>query len=319
MVKSGLKRRDFWVKDLRVEGTVTGPGTVNFCEKTNIWYVDKGKTSGVSGDGSSWDEAFLTITEAISSANDYDVIYIGPGFYTETATQTITQVGLKIIGCNSSGKTRGPCGMKGPSGGVTTPIITINDNSNDVEIRNIAFIATGAGKAIQLGSTNASAYTWRTHIHDCAFFGDGVGTYAIAVKGAVTNPSAGAFTDVAECVVEDCFFYDWITAAICTYGTRMMNKNNVIFLGTAGAIGIVLGTGRPWAVITYNQILGINSSSDQCIKITGDVANFIMDRNTVLNTNADAITQDTGIASISSENYVAVTGGVYSVFDTTNA
>jgi hypothetical protein len=114
----------------------------------------------------------------------------------------------------------------------------------------------------------ATGYVWRTHIHDCAFFGDDTGTYAIAVYGATTTPSAGNFPDVAECVVEDCFFYAWATAAICTYGTRIANKNNMIFVPVNG-VGIVLGCGRPFSEISGNKIIG-KASGDTGIKITGD-------------------------------------------------
>lgn len=257
----------------------------------DVYFVDKAGGVDTNNGLGDWSNAFKTITAAVAAAGDYDTILVGPGFYTEAAVITITQIGLKIIGLNSSGKTRGPCAMKTPTAAGAMLSLTSNTGStgaNDCEIANLAFIATSGQKAIQLG-TAAEGYLWRTHIHNCAFFGDDTGTYAVAVYGATTTPSAGAFPDVAECVVEDCYFYSWATAATCVYGTRVSVKNNVIFLTGAGDIGIVIGTGRPMGECTGNKILGANNTGDIGIKITGDAATHIIDRNTILNTHGVAI------------------------------
>ena len=284
---------------------------VQVIKDSQIWYVDKGKTGpAVSGDGLSWDKAFLTITEAIAAAGNYDIIFIAPGFYTEAAELTVTQVGLKIFGLNSSGKTRGPCAMKTPT--VAGPMLTIAVNANDVEIAGLGFIATSGHEAIVLGGA-ATGYVWRPHIHDCAFFGDDVGTYAIGVYGATTTPSAGAFPDCAEAVVENCHFYAWATAcaSLCIYGTRVMVRNNTLFI-IAGATGIAVGTGRPFSEISGNKINGVNST-DVGIRITGDAATWICEKNILLNLSL-GVTQDVGIAAIASNNFIHEgTGAVTSV------
>lgn len=234
----------------------------------NAWCVDKSVTT--TGDGKCWKSAFKTITEAFAAAGDYDTIIVAAGFYTEAATITVTQIGLKLMGMNTSGKTRGPVAMKTPTAAGAILSLTssaASTGANDMEICNIGFIATSGQKGIQLG-TASTGYLWRTHIHDCGFFGDGSGTYAIGNYGATTTPSAGAFPDVAECVVENCFFYAWATAAICTYGTRVANKDNFICT-PAGGVGIVLGCGRPFSEISGNKILGVNST-DTGILITGN-------------------------------------------------
>lgn len=230
----------------------------------NVWYVDKSVST--TGDGKCWSSAFKTVTEAVSAIGNYDTIIIAPGFYTEVATQTITETGITIKGLNTSGKTRGPCALKGPSGGVTTPIITLAINANDIEICNLGFIATGAGKAIQLGDA-ATGYVWRTHIHDCSFFGDDVGTYGIGNYGITTTPAAGNFPDVAECVVENCHFYAWVSA-LAPYGTRVLMRNNTIFVPVNGN-GIILGCGRPFVEVTHNKIIG-KESGDTGILVTGN-------------------------------------------------
>jgi len=277
-----------------------------------VWHVDKTNCS-VTGDGKSWESAFLTLTEAFAVAGDWDTIFVGPGFYTEAAAITVTQVGLKLIGCNSSGKTRGPCAMKTPT--AAGHMLILAANANDFECSNMGFIATGAYNAITLG-TAASGNVWRTHIHDCGFFGDSVGQFAVAVYGATVTPAAGAFPDCAECVIERNFFYLWgigSLGAVCAYGTRAMVRDNVFFL-EAAATGIVAGNGRPYGVYTGNFFSGVNST-DVGIRQTGAVNTQIISHNTFLNCSL-AITQDVGIASISSENYIAVANGTYSVFDT---
>ncbi len=81
-----------------------------------VWYVDKTNRT-TSGNGKTWERAFTTVTAALAAAGTDDVILIGPGFYTEAATLTLTSshARLKIIGVNSTGKTRGPVGLKTPT------------------------------------------------------------------------------------------------------------------------------------------------------------------------------------------------------------
>ncbi|KKK50231.1 hypothetical protein LCGC14_3127070, partial [marine sediment metagenome] len=79
--------------------------TFNFIKQgTQIWYVDSGKTSGVSGGGLTWDTAFMTLLEAVTAAGDYDTILIAPNGIQTIASGglTITQTGLRIFGAGSS-------------------------------------------------------------------------------------------------------------------------------------------------------------------------------------------------------------------------
>ena len=71
----------------------------------NVWYVDA--SVGSSGDGTSWETAFQTITEAHTAASDGDNIIIMDGTYDEntvTGGLTITKSNLKIIGLSSKGQ-----------------------------------------------------------------------------------------------------------------------------------------------------------------------------------------------------------------------
>ncbi len=49
------------------------------CHASETWYVDGSK--GQSGDGKSWETAFVTIAEAIAAAADSDTVVVGPGDY----------------------------------------------------------------------------------------------------------------------------------------------------------------------------------------------------------------------------------------------
>ena len=260
-----------------------------------VWHVDKSVST--TGDGKCWKSAFKTITEAFTAAGNYDTILVAPGFYTEAACITVTQIGLKLKGMNSSGKTRGPVGMKTPTAaGSMLKLTSATDSTgaNDMEICNMCFIATSGQKAIELG-TAATGYLWRTHIHDCAFFGDGSGTYAIGVYGATTTPQAGAFPDVAECVVENCYFYAWATAATCVYGTRHKVTNNFMCVPNGG-VGIVLGAGRPFDDVSKNRILGVGTCTG--ILITGDSDGSVLVYDNAIANCSTPLTQDVSDAGV---------------------
>jgi len=71
-----------------VKLTVTGPLGSDTESKemyiqvaNNLWYVDG--TVGGSGDGTSWETAFMTIAEGITAAGDYDLVLVADGTYNE--------------------------------------------------------------------------------------------------------------------------------------------------------------------------------------------------------------------------------------------
>lgn len=233
---------------------VSGAG-VQVVKDSQIWYVDKNKTSpAASGDGLTWDQAFLTVTEAVAAAGDYDVIFIGHGVYSEAATLAITQTGLKIFGAGSSGFIWGPTSLKSDT--AADHLITID--CNEVEIAGLDFICNTTSKnAIQMGATTT---TYKTHIHDCHFGGGG--TTNIGINCDTTQ-------DTVDMHVDRCEFYNYSTAGIYLSGTRCKITNNLFFVPAAG-IGIDnsndTGANRPDKLIAGNMILGSNST-DTGIKI----------------------------------------------------
>ena len=254
---------------------------------SQIWYVDKNKTGpAVSGDGLTWDKAFLTITEAVAAAGDYDIIFIGHGVYSEAATVAITQLGLKIFGAGTSGYIWGPTSMK--SNTAADHMLTIN--SNEVEIAGLDFITNTTSKnAIQMSSTTT---TYKVHIHDCHFGGGG--TTNIGINCSLTQ-------DTVDMHVERCEFYNYSTAAIVLSGTRTKVTDCLFFVPAAG-IGIDIrdtGANRPDKLISGNKIIGSNST-DTGIKLPSTEptpGTILIDGNTVTNCNVN-ITETKSIEGI---------------------
>lgn len=256
---------------------ISGSG-VQVVKDSNIWYVDKNKTSPASsGDGKSWENAFLTVTEAISAAGNYDIIFIGQGVYSEAATLTITQTGLKIFGAGTSGYIWGPTSLKSD----TCADHLIKVEANGVEIAGLDFIAnTNAKDAIRLATT---ADIYKTHIHDC-HFGASNGEYGVYI---------GDTYDAVDTHIERCEFNDLVTAGIRLNGTRCKVTNCLFFVPASG-IGIeyVPDTGdRPNSAILHNYMMG-SSSSDTGIKITNSptAGTFIIADNYIANCNTSITT-----------------------------
>lgn len=234
------------------EQGVAGIG-IQVVRDSQIWYVDKNKANEVSGDGLSWDNAFLTLTEAVAAAGDYDIIFMGHGVYSEAATIAITQTGLKIFGAGTSGYIWGPTSLK--SNTAADHMITIN--CNGVEIAGLDFITNTTSKnAIQMSDT---ATTYKTHIHDCHFGGGGTTNSGI---------NCDLTQDTVDMHVDRCEFYNYSTAGIVLSGTRCKVTNCLFFVPASG-IGIDIrdtGANRPDKLIAGNMIIGSNSS-DTGIKI----------------------------------------------------
>jgi len=268
---------------------------VQVVKDSQIWYVDKNKTSpAASGDGLSWDQAFLTITEAIAAAGNYDIIFVGHGVYSEAATLAITQTGLKLFGAGTSGYIWGPTSLKSDT--AADHMITIN--SNEVEIAGIDFITNTTSKnAIQMSST---ATTYKIHIHDCHFGGGGTTNIGI---------NCSTVQDSVDMHVDRCEFYNYSTAGIVLSGTRTKITNCLFFVPAAG-IGIDVrdtGGNRPDKLLSGNMILG-SASTDTGIKLPATqptAGTILIYNNCITNCNTNITTGKSEAGIVANQTYAS--------------
>ena len=248
---------------------------------------------------------YNTITAALAIAGDYDIIYVFQGVWTEAATLNITQTGLKLFGCQTSGHQWGQPSIKGS--GTNTSIITVN--ANQVEIAYLSIHQPVAYAGIRVTTTGDF---WRTHIHDCYFGGNSAGTYGVVMGD--TTAGGGAFgqtTDAPCTVVERCYFTNWTTAAIffnCGAGSSVRNNVIQVEANASGIIYYTNGTSRPDAFILDNRFTARSNSTSTGISITNTpTAGYLMiDGNHFIVFGSDnlCITKRTGYTGL---NYLGVT------------
>jgi len=308
-MKSGLRRSNFSVGNLNVSGTFTGatlPMKMN--ERTDYWYVDKHKTSGISGNGSTLDEAFMTLTEAVAAAGAYDVIIMGRGYYTEAATIEITstQRGLKIIGPTSGGVPTSN-GLSSATSADTILII----NADDVEISGITFWCLTNGKyGIDIGEDYDGYNNW---VHDCCFLtgnaDNDLGEYGIKANNT---------DDCVGLLIEDNYFYFMSTAAVVVGATRCTIRNNIIWSNSIG-LDLTAHTGGThsglW--VTGNHLIGRASGSTIGIKLASTEptdGHIFIGNNLVSNFNTN-ITTGKAVSSIVN-NQTAADATSYKQVDT---
>jgi len=222
--------------------TMAGFVPANMVTKGTIRYVDAGAT-GI-GDGTSWDDAFTTITAAVAASSAWDVIFVAGGDYDEGAVVNITLQGLKIIGVGNSNQMV----ARWYASAASHHILTIN--AHNVEIAGMGFYQTNDTKNAIMCSTTASfSKIW---IHDCRFDSTN-GEYGV---------HGGTTYDSQDIMIENCKFTSWQTAAIYCYCTRGHVRNNTI-VTVAAKIGIHLpatGSTRGGVFCVGNHILGVNST-----------------------------------------------------------
>ena len=220
------------------------------------FYVDAAITS--SGDGSSWENAFKTITEAIAVATTAgDKIFVAPGDYDEGATIAVVTNGLHIIGPGPD--TQNKAMIYGNAG--EYDLMTIN--AHEVVIDGIAFSdVTDTYDGIVIGGTSAS---YKVTIRNCRLDGWD-GEYGI---------QAGAVNDCPDLLIENNLFRSWNTAAIQVNCTRSCIRNNIFHVVTdkIGIEHVPAGGNRPDNVYIDNLFSGISNASTTGIKFTGAPSN----------------------------------------------
>jgi len=257
---------------------------------SNIWYVDGGKSTAVTGDGTTWDKAFLTITEAVAKAGNDDIIFIAYAVYAEAAKVAITQHGLRLIGVN-------PTRTFGGAGLITTnhsdDLMSVN--ANRVEITGLTFWCNTGGKnGIVFGETYDP---WHCYVHNCYF-----GTSAQDGSGGEYGIKLNETNDCSDTTIENCTFHDFNTAGIVIKATRS-RVENCIFQIYNGKIGIDYqqsGSVNPEGICLNNNMVGWGAGSNGCtgIQVAGAVTagRILIARNVIANceTNVTGTTVDAG-------------------------
>jgi len=287
--KDGLRRRSFSVKNLDVSGQIIGAGV--FFSSPNVWYVDSGKTTTVSGDGSDWDEAFITITEAVSAASAYDTILVKGNEttevsdYSESVTVTVTQVGLRIIGVGN-----GPEGVLWTVGTAEGTILSWA--AKDGYISGFRFRPNGAttGKAIDLAVT-ALGTTIENNIFRSTTETAAYGIYIESVSDLTIKDNV--FTSLAtaiygnasvktiyRCKILNNLFDDKIdTAGINMSARACLIKGNDFTSDTTLLIDTYKGSAGEMNIVTGNTLMCASAYETNCTGAASDnwLGNFCND------------------------------------------
>lgn len=241
---------NFWVQNQLINAANT-PGTV--------YYVDRNHNlGGSSGDGSSWDEAFLTITEAINAVNsDYTgaikkskgrntVIFIAEGYYSEVPV-TLTASDVTIIatapGSHDSTVLYGSAtagGWDAPSGG---PALTISGDNNTIYGLGFVTRSSGLHPAVRFADGGIG-----NHLINCKITKDAADscTYGIEDLGGAYNRITGceftiscktagirlysATNNSVQIIIEDCVFYGCPTGVLVDAAAHDAMIRNCTFL-----------------------------------------------------------------------------------------
>ena len=263
------------------------------------FYVDAAISS--SGDGSSWENAFKTITEAIAVATTAgDKILVAPGDYDEDATVAVATNGLHIIGPGPD--TQNKAMIYGNGGAYD--LMTIN--AHEVVIDGIAFSdVNDTYDGVVIGGSSAS---YKVTIRNCRFDGWD-GEYGI---------QAGAVNDCPDLLIENNLFRSWNTAAVQVNCTRACVRNNLFHVVTdkIGLEHVPAGGNRPDNVYINNKFSGVSNSSTTGIKFTGAPSNgtCMCGDNLFFGTWNTTITQVAAYIGI--HNYVADDAGGDTLVDT---
>lgn len=203
----------------------------------NTWYVrDVGDDDAT---GNKITEPLLTISKAVSLANDWDTIIVLPNktyttvgtgrFLVEADTPiTIDQRGLRLLGTNTSGRSWGNPMVRNTSGAGGDQLFRIN--ADDVEIAYLGFYPNKASSTgIAFSFANA---TYGSHIHDCYFKGGGAASYAVTMGDATY--------DCVSLQIERCYFQEFATACVKWYAGMGATLKDCIFRVTNSTYGVDL-------------------------------------------------------------------------------
>jgi len=226
-MKDGIKRRDFWVKNLKVDGIAEGIGVP--VTNGNSWYVDGDRSS--SGNGTSWDEGFATIQEGVTACSAGDIVYVvgrvhtdydtDPVSYAETVIIPYAASSIAIIGV-SRGRTQGGLPQIKIGAG-STAMITVR--APGCLIANIGINGYGStGGGILLDGDNSTKAAFGTSIMNCHLKNCVVTTKTANTGGAIYG---GSTQTPWQVLISGCRFYK-NEVDIAVVGTETVPQDWVI-------------------------------------------------------------------------------------------
>ncbi len=115
------------------------------------------KQGSDSNSGHSWDDAFLTISKAMTVAGIGTNVFVGPGTFTET----VTMARCNLIGYGPDNATGGTT-VKAPSDGADCIVVSNKVGANITAIQTLGTGANWTGRGIyQSGSGYSRIYRWK--------------------------------------------------------------------------------------------------------------------------------------------------------------
>jgi len=291
MVKDGLRRSNFRVKNLDVSGQVTGniANPVMVSGEGDVWYVDASKATGASGDGTTWNEAFITIAEGIAAASAGDICYVAqqthtdytgdPVSYSENMTIPYATSNFALIGV-SRGRTQG--GLPQCKVGSTTTQALLRIRAPGCLIMNLGFNGSGAtGGGILLDDDYAAKSAFGTTIVNCHFKNcNGPDVDDAKEGGAIQWTAAG---NAWQTSILGCRFYK-NAGGIVLLGTSSTRPQDILiedcdFTGMAANVDCDIwgtGTGSGFGSIhvnrcTFGQLPELGSNVNLYYDFTGSL------------------------------------------------
>lgn len=280
-ITNGLKRRiacSLWACTLWLMVVLATPGYAA------IWYVDTAQ--GVSGNGTSWHEAFKTIQEAVPWAVGSDEIWVKKGVYPLSSTITLDMKMIKIYGGFAGGETE--LGQRDIKNNTTT--------IDGLNLKRLFYIHYGAPRIDGFTLTRGTTGSYLTSnsnggailfdqcmdlvpvVINCVF----TGNVAEKLGGAIYNASSSPY-------IINCSFSGnsawWKGGAIYNAGTSMPFITNCTFTnnhaggsvggGDVGHGGAIFSEAGNYPTITNSILWGNTSFYPEDREIAGSNANNV--------------------------------------------
>jgi len=259
------------------------------------YYVDSSRSA--SGNGKEWDQAFITISEAVAASlaagGTYDTILIKgtdnaetsgtiTNDYSETVIIAAAQVGLRIIGIGNSSK-----GIAWTCGTQDDAILTIN--AKDCYVSGFHLrpngAATGCGIYFMcshdmtdnaVGSTVENCLIRSTT--ETALAGIRINAANdITIKNCILSSVVTGIASIEDggsvqyrTIIEDCFVDNKCTNGFVVGGISMLIKNNALSSGLTSVIDTTGHTSSTDNVVTGNT-LQVTAYETQCTGEAADV------------------------------------------------